>query len=187
MHVLESKDVGSLSKFVGIHFLQCDDGSINIDQEQTIVERLDTVFRIFSRIRVPFGINDPSKPYDQILLPIKCTALSKKATIIEFQSLTDSLLQLTRCTGPDIEFEVHNFTRSCHAPAFGDWKLAKRFAQYVSGARTTFQHMKLDDKPTFPLQLVSCADADFAGDVDNRKLISASIQFVNGLIAGSYC
>ncbi|CAI5723202.1 unnamed protein product [Peronospora destructor] len=43
--------------------------------------------------------------------------------------------------------------------------------------------MKPDDGPTFPLRLVSYTDADFAGDVEDRKSISAGIQFVNGVIA----
>ena len=47
--------------------------------------------------------------------------------------------------------------------------------------------MKHDDGPKFPLRLVSYTDADFAGDVEDRKSISAGIQFVNGLIAECHC
>ena len=41
MYVLELKELGAISKLMGMHFLHCDDGSVKIDQEQTIVGMLD--------------------------------------------------------------------------------------------------------------------------------------------------
>lgn len=35
---LELKDLGVLSKFLVMQFLQCDDSSVRIDEEQTIVD-----------------------------------------------------------------------------------------------------------------------------------------------------
>ena len=87
----------------------------------------------------------------------------------------------------DIEYAVHKITRRCNDINVGECQIAKRVARYVSGTRTTFLHMKHDDGSKFPLRLVSYTDADFAGDVDDRKSISAGIQFVNGLIAGWHC
>ena len=47
--------------------------------------------------------------------------------------------------------------------------------------------MKTDIRLTYPLRLVLYTEEDFAGDVDDRKLTSAGIQFVNGVIAGWNC
>lgn len=47
MHVLELKDLGALSKFLGMHFLQCADGSVNmIKNKQLLRCSTGTVFRI---------------------------------------------------------------------------------------------------------------------------------------------
>ena len=85
MHVLEMKDFGAISKFLGMPFLQYNDGSVKIDQEQTIVEMLDKPgLSNWNGVRVPIGVREPFNSEDQTLLPAKCTTLSKKATIKEF-------------------------------------------------------------------------------------------------------
>ena len=167
-----------------MRLLYFNDGSVKIDQELIIDEMLDKhgLANLYG-VRVPIGVTEPLNPKDQTLLPARCTTLPKKATIKEFQSLDGSLLWLTCRTRSDIEYAVHKITRRCHALTLGDWKLAKRVARYVSCTPTIFLHMKHDDGPKFPLRLVSYTDADFAGDVDDRKYISAGIQFVNGTIA----
>ena len=86
MHVLELKNLGAVSKFLGMHFLHCDDGSVKIDQEQTIVEMLDKHgLSNLNGVRVPIGVTEPLNSEDQTLLPSKCTTIPKKAIIREFQ------------------------------------------------------------------------------------------------------
>ncbi|CAI5744598.1 unnamed protein product [Peronospora destructor] len=41
MLIFKLKDLSVLPEFLGVHFLQCDDRSVKIDQEQTIIEMVD--------------------------------------------------------------------------------------------------------------------------------------------------
>ena len=122
MHVLELEDLGAISEFLlGMHLLHCNDGSVKIDQVQTIVEMLDKHgLSNLNGVRVTIGVIEPFDSEDQTLLPARCTTLPKKATIKEFQSLDGSLLWLTCRTRSDIEYAVHKITRRCHAPIIGD-------------------------------------------------------------------
>ena len=93
MHVLELKDLGAISKSLGMHFLHCNDGSVKFEQEQAIVEMLNKHgISNLNGVRVPFGVTETFNSEDQTLLPAKCTTLPKKATIKEFQPLAGSLL-----------------------------------------------------------------------------------------------
>ena len=171
MHVLELEDLGAISEFLlGMHLLHCNDGSVKIDQVQTIVEMLDKHgLSHLIGVCVSIGASEPSNSMDQTLLPAKCTTLPKKRTIKEFHSLDSIILWLTRCTSPDIAFAVHKVSRSYHATTLGDWKLTKRVARYVSGTCTTFLHMKHDEGPTCPIWILSYTDADFVGDVEDQS------------------
>lgn len=188
MKELQLKDLGVLSKFLGMRFQQCGDDSVKVDQEQTIIEMLEKHdLGNLNGVRAPTGSSEPATAEGDVPLPTKCTTIPRMPTVKKFQSLTGSLLWSARCTRPDISFAVHKVARRWHAPTTGDWKLAKRVARYLRGTRATAMHIKPDDEPAIPFRLTSFTDADFAGDVDNRKSISAGIQLINGMVAGWHC
>ena len=86
MHVIELKDLGEISKFLGMNFLHSDDESVKIYQEQTIVEMLDKQgLSNLNGVHVPIGVTEPFNSENQTLLPAKCITLPNKATIKEFQ------------------------------------------------------------------------------------------------------
>ena len=68
-----------------MRLLYFNDGSVKIDQEQTIDEMLDNygLANLYG-VRVPIGVTESLNSKDQTLLPAKCTTLPKKATIKEF-------------------------------------------------------------------------------------------------------
>ena len=187
MKVLELKDLGTAEKFLGMRIRYDDKQGYDVDQESTIVEMLAR-FNLTNAttVRTPIGEEEEPTEGDQ-LLPATTAGMTDVPTVKQFQSLVGSLLWISRCTRPDIAFAVHRATRKCHAPTMNDWKLAKRIARYLSGTKEMKMRMVEDDEASSPLRVVGYSDADFAGDREDRKSMSASVTYVNGMIAGWTC
>lgn len=56
------------------------------------------------------------------LLPSDGDGTTNVPTVKMLQSLNGNLLRLSRCTRPDIAFDVHLDSRQAHAPRYRDWR-----------------------------------------------------------------
>ena len=132
---LSIKDLGTVSKFLGMRVTIDNSAGYVLDQAEAIGELLRE-----------HGLEDanPTKApivadcYD--LLPDDSALLTETKvkgapTIKTFQSLVGSLLWIARCTRPDIAFAVHKATRQNHPPRLHDMKLVKRIARFLKGTR----------------------------------------------------
>ena len=116
-------------------------------------------------VRTPIEIND--KPIEMLV--------NKPAEQSLYQSIVGSLLFLSTRTRPDISFSVSKASRSCTEPNEGDMCKVKRILRYLkitSGFGITYKKGKG--------KIIGFADADWAGDVRDRKSTSGYCFVRNG-------
>nr|CCA23978.1 OSIGBa0134J07.9 putative [Albugo laibachii Nc14] len=181
--MLQIKDLGAVSKFLGMRITHPADFGYELDQEATIAEMLMKFgLQEAHSVMTPIGLDhDNNRREVDALLP-KESAVGA-ASVQEFQSIVGSLLWIARCTRPDIAYAVHRVTRRANAPNTSDWQLAKRIARYLKG--TMDVKLRLGERKAegnSVVQLTSTSDADFAGDKTNRRSVSGAIIRVGGMI-----
>jgi len=126
MKILSIKDLGKVSKFLGMRVHLDEADGYSLDQQAAIEVLLEQFGLVDANgVKTPIGEEDnDAEPQELQLLP--STGANGEPTIRNFQSLVGSLLWIVRCTRPDISFAVHRATRHTHQPRTTDWKLAKR-------------------------------------------------------------
>ncbi|KAG6609052.1 Integrase catalytic core protein [Phytophthora cinnamomi] len=161
MAVLELKDLGVVSKFLGIGFEYDKDKGWLLEQRQAILGMLDKFgLSEASAVRVPIG-GEHESDVDGELLPNDGAGSPQRPTVQTFQSLVGSLLWVARCTRPDIAYAVHRVTRRTHEPRGS---------------------MSEDT-----IVVEGYSDADFAGDRVDRKSVSGGVLMVCGMVVGWIC
>lgn len=93
-----------------------------------------------------------------------------------YQSCIGSLLYMSIKTRPDIAYAVGNVAKFCSKPNKTHWSAVKRILRYLKGTVNyglLFQHNKSSE-------LVGYSDADWAGDVNDRKSTSGYCFVING-------
>ena len=93
-----------------------------------------------------------------------------------YQSLIGSLMYLATCTRPDIAFAVGTLARFSSKPNAVHWKGAKRVLRYPRGT-TNFGIVFRGDDLGGP---IAYSDADWAGDVGDRKSTSVYVFSIAG-------
>jgi len=90
----------------------------------------------------------------------------------KYESAIGSLIYLSRCTRPDIAFAVQKASRRSENPNVSDWNKVVKIIKYL-------KHHK-DYKITYngEGEINTFVDADFAGDLNDRK--STSSYYSNG-------
>ena len=152
------KDMGKLHYFLGMNILQDEKtGNVWIGQPAYV-----------ESILKKFGM-DNSKP---VSTPIDPSTKLTKATDDEqsidqllYQSAIGSLLYLSGGTRPDITFAVSNLAKFSAKPSKHHWTALKRVMRYLKGTiNFGILYMKQKSK-----NFVAYSDADWAGDLDDRK------------------
>lgn len=94
-----------------------------------------------------------------------------------YQSAVGSLLYLATWTRPDIAFAVTNVARYCAKPSKEHWTAVKRIFRYIKGTKDLgigYCHgLSSDD-------ILGYCDADWAGDVNDRKSTSGYVFHLAG-------
>ncbi|CAI5716713.1 unnamed protein product [Peronospora effusa] len=120
---LSIKDLGPVTKFLGMRVAVDDDSSYVIDQEGAINDLLrEHGLDDADSTRTPIGADCYEVPTTDSALLI--SEEGGGHSIRSFQSLVESQLWVARCTRPDIAFAVHKATRQTHQPRVHDFKLA---------------------------------------------------------------
>ncbi|CAI5720386.1 unnamed protein product [Peronospora destructor] len=185
---LQIKDLGVVSKFLGMRITHSVKFGYELDQEVTIAEmRLKFGLQDAHSAMMPIGLDHDNNTREaDALLPKESTVGS--ASMKKFQSIVGSLLWLARCTRPDIAYAVHRATRRNHAPTTNDWQLSKRIARYLKGTMNVKLRIgQRDAEGKAAVQITSTSDADFAGDKTDRKSVSGAIFRVDGMMVGWTC
>ena len=158
------KDMGKLHHFLGVKVIQnTQTGHIWIGQPNYTLELL-------VRFRM-----DESKPAE--------TAVDANSKLIKaedqeglcnkelYQSAIGSLHYLSTRTRPDESYAVGNAARFCAQPSNTHWSAVKRIMRYLKGTLNLALMFKSNNEG----ELVGFSDADWAGDLNDRKSTSGYV------------
>ena len=163
------KDMGKLHYFLGVKIVYPGSGKIWIGQPAYTAE-------VLKRFQM-----ENSKP---IATPIDTGAKLTKATEDSKlfnqelnQSAIGSLLYLSTRTTPDIAYAVSNVARFCSKPTMEHWKSIKHTIRYLNG---TLNYGLQYDKEKVT-DFIGYSDADWAGDLDDRRSNSVYLFKLSGV------
>ena len=109
---------------------------------------------------------------------LKATENSELVDSTLYQSAVGSLLYLSSWTRPDIAYAVGSVARFCSNPSKEHWTAVKRIFRYLKG---TYNYGIVYSRNDHSDDLmIGYSDADFAGDVNDRKSTSGYIFMING-------
>ena len=93
----------------------------------------------------------------------------------KYLAIVGSLLYLATRTRPDISYAVGKVAQHSSSPTLTDWKQAKRILRYLKGTTDIGLRFKGDGN-----QCLGYADADWGGDVVDRKSTSGYVFIHSG-------
>ena len=120
--------------------------------------------------------NPVATPVDTSNKLVKATESEECVDQQEYQSAVGSLLYLAVATRPDIAFAVSNVTKFSAQPTKQHWVAVKRILRYLKGTADyglVFTH-------NAPGECVGYSDADWGGDLNDRKSTSGYLFKISG-------
>ena len=93
----------------------------------------------------------------------------------KYQSAVGSLLYLSTRSRPDLAFAVGNAARYCSQPSQQHWSAVKRIFRYLRGTTDLGLLYQPDNA-----DLAGYSDADWAGDINDRKSTSGYVFMMSG-------
>ena len=142
------KDLGTISRFLGINFTSYTDGSISMDQSQYLLNLLERAGME--------SCNPRSTPCE-----VKSSAYyTEDDSVIdepEYRTIVGSLIYAMTCTRPDLSFVVSKLSQHLSRPTAGDWILLKQVLRYIKGTHHYTLHFT---KSKSDLKLLGYSDSD---------------------------
>lgn len=122
-------------------------------------------------------ISTPADPNARLSARIVSASEGEKIDMdkIPYSSAVGALLYLANATRPDISYAVGQTAKYCASPLLAHWKAVKRIFRYLKGTSDLGLWLGGSNEG-----VVGYTDADFGGDLDNRKSTSGSIFFLRG-------
>ena len=161
----DTKDLGELTSFLGVQ-VKREPGGMWIGQPGYT-----------SRVLEKFNMADckpVSTPVDTSVKLQKNDAGPEFSRSI-YQSAVGCLLYLANWTRPDITFAVSNVARYSADPRLVHWTAVKRILRYLKGTSDYGVKYKVQEGEIF-----GHCDADWAGDVNDRKSTSGYVFSMSG-------
>jgi hypothetical protein len=159
-------DLGRLSYYLGIEVHQGGD-AITIKQAAYAAKLVEKAGLA--------GCNPVQIPMEPRLKLSKKSA-NTPVDIKLYRSLVGSLRYLVH-TRPDITYAVGYISRFMEAPTAEHWAAVKHLLRYIAG---TLHFGCRFERSTGESRLIGYSDADFAGDVDDRKSTSGMVFTLGG-------
>ena len=164
------KDMGALHHFLGVKIVRDPrSGDIWIGQQaysEAVLQK--------------FGMEHAkavATPVDTSSRLVRATEKCDSVDQAQYQSAVGSLLYLSTRTRPDITYAVSNVARFCAKPTQQHWIAVKRILRYLKG---TPNFGLLYSKKSLGDLCVGYSDADWAGDIDDRKSTSGYVFQIGG-------
>lgn len=161
------KDLGPLNYFLGVNIVQ--------DAEKVFIGQQTYARNVLKKFDME-NCKHISTPVDTSLKLVSASDDSQCVDQKLYQSAVGSLLYLSIKTRPDITFAVSNVSRFCSRPTEQHWKAVVRIFKYLKGT--------IDYGLNYVKMSYSCisgySDADWAGDVNDRKSTSGYIFLKSG-------
>ena len=173
--LFQMKDMGELHYFLGVKVIQKPElKEVWIGQEaytKSVLER--------------FGM-DNSKPVNTPVNPRKklkkAADDSPRVDQVNYQCAVGHLLYLSTKTRPDIAYAVSDVARFSADPTEEHWAAVKRIMRYLNGTRD--MGLLYDGTGSKTTSCVGYSDADWAGDLDDRKSTSGYVfQISNAAVS----
>ena len=163
--------------------------TLKVDQETYINRLLEK-----TDMQDCIPVTTPAEPGKHLsALPDGSESSSSEQSInpLQYGSVVGSLLYAAISTRPDISYAVGVLSRFISAPQAHHWDAAKRVLRYLKGTASLGLHYRAAssiDGAAVPLSNTSTSiiigpiytDANWAGDLDDRKSTSGMVAKVNG-------
>jgi len=167
-------DLGELRFYLGIEFERDSHGSF-------LLHQAGYIHRILDR----FGLLDakPAKtPMEVGYIKIDAQREEEMSEDKElYRQAIGCLLYVATCTRPDISVSISILSRKITNPSAADWTAVKRVMRYLKG--TVHFKLRLGGE-SFATGLIGYADADWAGDLRDRKSNSGFVfSYLGGTIS----
>jgi hypothetical protein len=166
-----AKDEGLVTRYIGIN-VHCVQDSIYLTQTQLVQELVDSL-----------GMTDchptltPMEAGTLLLLADSPKVPSMPCTKL-YQHIVGSLQFLAQWTRPDLGHVTYELSKHQCNPGEAHLEVAKRVVRYVKGtANYGLVYRKVHTNAD---RLYGFADADWAGNTETRRSLSANVFFCNG-------
>lgn len=166
------KDLGEVKFLLGIA-VERSQGQIRLNQKAYITSLAEKHSVEVNRSKVPRKYKTPLPA--NVKLP-KAAVSPTMELRSEYRELIGSLLHIARSTRPDISLAVGLLARHLDSPSFDHLKYAKRVVGYLL---STKDHVLVFCKSRSH-EVVASSDADWAGDINDRKSTSGYVVEVFG-------
>ena len=169
---LVMKDMGELHYFLGM--------SVNQDQKTGRVWIGQPAYA--EKLLEKFGMgsaNPVSTPVEYGLKLAKASEEDSKSDCVDqglYQSAVGGLLYLATSTRPDIAYGVNNVAKFCSQPTKQHWVAVKRILRYLKGT----VNLGLLYRKGSSSSCVGFSDADWAGDINDRRSTSGYLFQLSG-------
>ena len=163
------KDIGELHYFLGIAIIQ------DYKNGKTWIGQSNYTTNVFTK----FGMENSKQISTPVDVNDKLLAASEDSELVDqqlYQSAVGSLLYLSCWTRPDITFAVSNAARLCSKPTKQHWTAGKHIMRYLRGTKNYGLLYTRDGKN----DVEGYSDADWAGDVNDRKSTSGYLFTIGG-------
>ena len=176
-HVLsdrfEVKDLGPVTSILGIEVIRNETaGYLCLRQRGHILSALDT-----------FNMNDclPARtPLPAGLQLAKIDVTPDDCKSLPYRSAIGKLLYIALASRPDIAFAVTYLCRFSNAFDKSHWDAVKHVLRYLKGSIDQVIRYERQESDVSTLAPSAFCDADFAGDINTRKSISAYVFLFAG-------
>ncbi len=171
------KDIGKANFILGMRILRDRKNRILTLDQQSYIEKILKKSSVDKERAIP-GTNL------DILLDPTISELLSANEITEYQKLTGSLLYAAISTRLDILHSVSLVCRFNHAPRKHHVTAVKRIYEYLNGTKKLKLIFNSKSSPISPesqtiFSINAFADADFAGDKEDRKSTSGTLIKIN--------
>ena len=161
------KDLGQLRYCLDNVCVQ-EDGCIRINQRPYI----DNLVKRFG-LSDAFGVPTPA---DACVKLVADDEVSRPADPRMYQQIVGSLQYAAGGTRPDIAYAVSTVATFCHQPTELHMTAAKRVLRYLKQTRD----LNLTYVKNTPEAIIGYSDADWAGDVKDRRSTSGNVFLLGG-------
>lgn len=168
----ELSDIGATSHILGMRVMRRSDGSIYLDQERYVKEKLDEL-----RMENSGAVATPAAA------GVKLSASDSSSDIdnvTEYRVIVGSLLYASKSTRADITHTANVLSRFMKTPKHTHMIAAKRALRYLNGTKEMGLHYSNHECNGGKVKVEAYCDADWGGDTDDRKSTTGYCVFLNG-------
>lgn len=170
----QGKDLGPVSRYLGVDIIRNPDGSIELSQKHLILDLLEK-HDMLDCNPAPTPM-DPNLHLEQAPVPLQ----RDDAIYTKYNEVVGSLRYLCEWTVPELSFAAGVLARFLSNPGPEHWAAAKRALRYLKGISSLTLKYSPQADPSLINRLLGFADSDWAADRISRRSVGSWIYLLNG-------